>query len=207
MEGGTTMAPLTIADLIGPLASLLKKDPTKPDLLIGVTQERDDKDFVDIVMPLAQEVGIRVADVCCINWFWAGPMIVKTLTTHGSAWVDVEGEHLFSRIGIFGQSGTREDHRIWQSLGSRRNALLSQIKLTAPGKDFPYSTIRGNVLLCGDFSVVMPAVLVALRAIFQENGAKSVTFVTPAIVRAHCEELEQAGCKIVRLHPPECVTV
>lgn len=208
MEGGTKMLSLPRSELAGPLSVALLRQCPQPDFLVGIVRRKDGQAMPGIINPLAQSLKVQVKDVCCMDWFPSGPGAFKTLTTHGNAKVDSESNEFPPRIDIFGASGSRAEHIIWQNLQHQRDALLTGMSHGAPQNDFAYATIQqGNVVLCGDFATVPPYIMAVLREIFLQNGAKRVIFVTPALVRANCEILDDAGFEIVRLHPPQCVAV
>lgn len=204
MEGkttGTVMQPLTQADLAGPLSRAVKEKHPRIDLVVAVVDKSKKQECLEIGIPLASHLGQDLKDVCCVFLHQIASDKWRILTTHGSAQVSVAGQHL--EINICCNHQSPQETLVLRQLVNIRNELLSQSLGLDRIIEISYPEIQDNVLLCGDFSLWEPFGLLALRKIFTANGARSVVFATPVIGSRRCQRLEEEGCDIVRLHPPE----
>ncbi|MBU4274511.1 hypothetical protein KKE19_01720 [Patescibacteria group bacterium] len=208
MDGKTTgfaMQPLTRTDLVGPLSRIVRKKCPQIDLLVGVVDKHKAGKFSEISASLAANLAHNLKDTCCVFLHQLSPSRWKVLTTHGNAKVFAIGEDF--EIKICRDNQTPRETPILRQLINLRSKLISQSLGLSKQIDIPYPEIRGNVLLCGDFSLWDPISLLALREIFIANRASSVVFATPAISRDHYHKLVQKGCNIVCLRPSEEIKV
>ncbi len=195
------MKPLTLNDLTVPLSQIVRKKCPRIDLLLGVVDKNEINKFLEITMPLAAKLGYSLKDTCCVFLHQLGPNRWKVLSTHGNAQILAVGEDF--EVSVCHNYQSPQETPILNQLFGMRNALLSQSLGLSRIIDIPYPKIRGNVLLCGDFSVWELSILLGLRKIFIANGAENVVFVTPVISSRRCQKLEKERCNIVRLHPLE----
>ena len=203
MEGNTTtLKPMGLAELMIPLTHVVRRELQQVNLLVGVSRDLEAHKVSEITAPLAERIGHDSKDVCCVFPHQLGSDRWRVITTHGTA-------QMTASAGSF-QIGTHLDHltpsetHIFQKLSGARNQLLSGLLgLPASGDVIPYAKVRGKVLLCGDFSLWDPGVLLALRHLFIANGAQTVSFITPVMTRDKCTSLQDHGCRVFRVHPPE----
>jgi len=210
MEGvknRTVMEPLTPTDLVVPLSQMVKKRYPDIDLLVAVVKEREPKKAFDIAVPLADNLGVDIGDVCCLSSRFLPPHPElkrrRILTTHGNA--DVEFSEESFEINIHEDHLPHCDKISCSQLTKLRNTTIHQLRdfsptLTKRG-DAAYPDICGNVVLCGDFSIWDITDLLALREIFIVDKANEVIFVTPVIRSGHHRTLTQEGCNVVCLRP------
>lgn len=196
------MTPLGLSDLMTPLSQIVRREFRNIDLLVGVSNDSGSQKFSAITAPLSQRVEHVAKDVCCVFPHQLSHDRWKVITTHGSARMTTVGENF--EFGIHTDHLTPQETIISQRLSISRNELLAGLLgSSAPDDGIPYAKVHGNVLLCGDFLLWEPGILLALRHLFIANGAREIAFATPVIARAKCRKLQLNGCKVLRLHPPE----
>ncbi len=177
MEGvkaGIVMKPLTLTDLVVPLSQMVEQKCPQVDLLVGVVGKNETKKVFEIIVTLAAKLGQNLKDICCLFAYQSGSDKWKVLTTHGNAQILAAGKDF--EVNVCHNHQTPQETPILRQLIVLRNGLMSQSIGLFKTIDVPYSKIRGNVLLCGDFSIWNPVSLLALREIFIANGASNVVF-------------------------------
>lgn len=199
---------LKTADLAGPLSSVVKQKCPQIDLLVAVVERKEAAQVLEMVTPLAENLGRSIEEVCCLSPHPLSPDLGserwRILTTHGSVEVEsFEGEF---KVDIRKEHLSPQDNLSYRQLADFRTELIRRLSNSPKNGEAPYVKIGGNVLLCGDFSLWSVASLVGLQKIFFANGAGDVFFVTPTIRSTYCRELTKMGCQIIRLHPPELKT-
>ncbi|MFA5878345.1 MAG: hypothetical protein WC845_03200 [Candidatus Staskawiczbacteria bacterium] len=189
MEG--TMTPITA--LAGLLSRVVQEECPSVTLLISAVERQKIKQAFEVAHPLAEQLKHRAKDVCCFSLYRTSPNSWKLLTTHGNVVVS-EKDGVFKTTACSDQREPRKGHTI-------RNRLLGQWSTAYKKMGFRYPTVKGNVLFCGDFSLLHPAALIGLQMLFTINGAAKVAFATPVIDGENHRVLEQQGCKIIMLRP------
>lgn len=200
-DGAFRMKSLNLSDLVVSLSRVVRKLCPWIDLLICITQANEAPKSFELAVSLSAQLSCGLQDVCCFFDYQTSPDKWKVLTTHGSAEILSAGQGF--EAGICHNHQSPRETLILRQLIDLRGKLLSGSLGLTKQIDIRYPTIKGHVLLCGDFSLWDTVGLLALHRIFMANGAQSTLFATPVIGRSHCHTLIQQGLKIARLHPPE----